>query len=751
MINVTDETKAAYLNQNSKQLTITFPDANITLTNSDIVTESLKLTQTLESGNNLSFVGCNAAQVEFQSRNITDDLRGQKVVISINCGETEDIPLFVGTIDTQNNLTHEDINTSFVAYDDLYRINNTDVAEWYKALTFPISIKDMRDSLCSYLNVSQREAELEFDGLTVNKTIDPEQMSGLEVLGAICQMNVVYGVIDREGYLNYVALEPILEPTGISKTEYNKTTYEPFTVANIDKVVIREDSDDVGGMYGSGTNAFVIEGNFLFYGMSAAGLETSAQRIYRKVANIVYVPFELDCIGMPYIELGDSIEYHTETQTVNSYVLNRSLSGIQNLTDKYSASGTKLRDSQVNSVSSQIKQLASRTNRLSRDVEQTQSQLTNYQEVTDGTIEELSNTITQTAESLEVQISDIYKELDGSINVYYTEEEPNLLNYPAWDFSFSLPCNDTIKCSDDIKLEYNNDYYKKFSRSIAYDNNGGMSYRFKKGDNEVYFWEEVADTEFGVLMQKVTNLEVTADGLTSDVSAIYADVDGLQTITDKHSTEIKQTSDSITLEANRAKTAEQGLSSSIQINANAITSKVSKGNVSSEISQEAGQVSIKSNRLVVDSTYFKLSADGTLNATNANISGYTKTADLQANYATISNLNATQASLSSLAAVAITTNNLSAQSINASQIKGLTISASQITSGTINASRISTNTFSGRNLDCAGLTSSSVDTDYVDSASAKLYTLNVPDNFTFKGHALKLISYGSYYFLGYKP
>lgn len=52
-----------------------------------------------------------------------------------------------------------------------------------------------------------------------------------------------------------------------------------------------------------------------------------------------------------------------------------------------------------------------------------------------------------------------------------------------------------------------------------------------------------------------------------------------------------------------------------------IASKVSKGDVSSEISQEAGQITISSNRLVINSTNFKLSADGTIEATNATLSG----------------------------------------------------------------------------------------------------------------------------------
>ena len=49
--------------------------------------------------------------------------------------------------------------------------------------------------------------------------------------------------------------------------------------------------------------------------------------------------------------------------------------------------------------------------------------------------------------------------------------------------------------------------------------------------------------------------------------------------------------------------------------------KVSKGDVSSQLSLEPDKISLKGNRLIVDSTNFKLSADGTLTTNNAIIKG----------------------------------------------------------------------------------------------------------------------------------
>ena len=79
--------------------------------------------------------------------------------------------------------------------------------------------------------------------------------------------------------------------------------------------------------------------------------------------------------------------------------------------------------------------------------------------------------------------------------------------------------------------------------------------------------------------------------------------------------------DAISAEVTRATTAEGTLSAAITANANAITLKVSKGDVSSEISQEAGQITISSNRFVLNSTNCSISADGKITASNVDLTG----------------------------------------------------------------------------------------------------------------------------------
>jgi hypothetical protein len=71
----------------------------------------------------------------------------------------------------------------------------------------------------------------------------------------------------------------------------------------------------------------------------------------------------------------------------------------------------------------------------------------------------------------------------------------------------------------------------------------------------------------------------------------------------------------------RAQGVESSLSSRITQNANSITTKVTQGTISSEISQEAGQITIRSNRLEIQATNFSLDPNGTINCNNAKLSG----------------------------------------------------------------------------------------------------------------------------------
>ena len=129
MLNVTEATKNAYKNFGStKELSIVIiKDGNtITLDNTKIVSQSLSLQETLEASENLTFIGCNASVLKFSCRDISDNIKGGNISVSVVADNTETIPLFTGIIDSVSNHSHEQVTMDIIAYDKLYKINNID-------------------------------------------------------------------------------------------------------------------------------------------------------------------------------------------------------------------------------------------------------------------------------------------------------------------------------------------------------------------------------------------------------------------------------------------------------------------------------------------------------------------------------------------------------------------------------------------------------------------------------------------------
>lgn len=105
-------------------------------------------------------------------------------------------------------------------------------------------------------------------------------------------------------------------------------------------------------------------------------------------------------------------------------------------------------------------------------------------------------------------------------------------------------------------------------------------------------------------------------------TTIYiTDVEILGYATHYAEAQLQVTANGITAEVTRAKKAEETLKSSITVNEKNIKLRVEKGNVSSEISTEAGKIAIKSNRISIESTNFTLTAAGYVTMKGATCKG----------------------------------------------------------------------------------------------------------------------------------
>ncbi len=326
-----------------------------------------------------------------------------------------------------------------------------------------VTMKQFRESFIQYFGLEDSEIDgLINDDMIVEKTIEVEgeeeenseaerksvlkesSLSGATVIQAICEINGCFGHIGRDDKFHYIYLEQDIQglypsnelfpdhapdylpqsktghlypqnpkSTNIGKSFYITANCENYRVKSIDKLQIRTEENDIGSIVGEGENAYIIEDNFLVYGKNAEDLEKICSNIYDKIQNIIYRPFSADCKGNPCLEVGDSIRMSTKYELIETYILERTLTGIQSLRDAFSSKGEEYRTKNVNSVSKSIIQLKGKTNTLIRNVGETRLEIKD-------TEKKLQSTITQTASEIRTEVQDVDNKL--SLRIIQTAE-----------------------------------------------------------------------------------------------------------------------------------------------------------------------------------------------------------------------------------------------------------------------------------------------------------------------------------------
>ena len=391
------------------------------LRNDEIYEEELELHESLCSSENIEFGSCESNYITFTTSRVNESFKGKTIVVWTQLDNKNDGYLCYGLFKVaEDNLTADRSKREITAYDSLYEILNADVADWYNTL-FPDTetthtLREVRDSFFGQFGELQIETTLPNDSITIYKTTDTNSLSGYDVLYAICQINGCFGHFGRDGYFHYIFIDtekglfpsqtlfpndkiyPRVAGKGTESEEigengtYISCQYEDYYVHQINKVVIRETSQDVGVIYGTGDNVFLIENNFLLYGNEE--IEDIAENLYNKISGVWYTPCEIEAQGNPCIEVGDNIHiYFKNEKKVATVLLQRTLKGIQALRDVYISEGTEYRGTELNVFNKQVLKIQGKTNSLERTAERTISQLEDLSDFTDSRFEQTSTAI----------------------------------------------------------------------------------------------------------------------------------------------------------------------------------------------------------------------------------------------------------------------------------------------------------------------------------------------------------------------
>ena len=449
-----------------KQLSIVSDDGKINITNTELHQEKFELTESLCSEQELTFGSCEAAMIKFTVSNTFLPMKGKWLTVRMSLDGHTDAAFQFGRYKVDSDTPTADRTCrEVIAYDALYDVLTADVAAWYNTVFpsheeqktdedgtittvtvyDPVTMKQFRNSFFKYFGIEQADITLINDNMSIEKTVavttssetssDTEEsstigesMSGKEVLSCICEINGCMGHMGRDGKFHYIYLEQEIQglyprndlypadnlyprdpkSTQIGKGFYVSAKYEDYLVRTINKLQIREQKNDIGVIVGSGSNAYVIEDNFLVYGKGTKELKGIAKNILSKIRGIVYRPFTADCKGNPCLEVGDAVRLPTRYELIESYILKRTLKGIQALRDDLEADGEEYRTNGANGIQKSILKLKGKSNVLERTIEKTQSTITDVEKG-------LQSQITQTATEIRTEVKNTTDGLSSRI------------------------------------------------------------------------------------------------------------------------------------------------------------------------------------------------------------------------------------------------------------------------------------------------------------------------------------------------
>lgn len=565
-----------------KQMTIV-SSGGITIKNANIVSEEMSLEKSLCSETNLRYGRCEAACFKVRIADINHDFTGEWLTVTQDVvtdsegylltqnGQyllTEDgfkIKLKSEQIDEASATygrfrVHSDKPSNdrrwrdLTCYDIMYDILNADVISWYNGLTFPMTLKNLRDSFFTYLGITQETTTLINDSfVTPGGFSVGGSLSGKTVIESICELNGVFGQITGDGKFEYISLA---SPETLTLDYYVDGTgsYEDYVTDAVTGINAKGTTNDVGTIVGTDTNLYIIANNPLIYGTEGTtALTTALNTLLRHITAIQFRPFKVTTYGNPMLPLGTQITLNTKNQIIVSYVVSKELNGIQSLKDTISATSDKHQPTAVNSPVTEIKRSQGKIHELEINVDGLTSRVTatetnlsnNY-----STTNQMNTAIQQSASAITTQVSNTYvtkttynaeiqnlqDQIDGRIEYFDGNVVPTLNNPPASTWTTTAEKDSHV--GDLYRYHYTDQGVEKTDY-----------YRFDKDTTTnppTYSWVTLGETEVDEALRQAELANQKADAAQAQLDDLQEDIEDNYSTTTQMNSAINQKASEIT-------------------------------------------------------------------------------------------------------------------------------------------------------------------------------------------------------------
>lgn len=386
---------------------LTNTDLNIALINSNLY-GGVSYNQEIITGNDFTYGVVCAASIKFTIDNSADVvstyLNNPLIWECQMAGET--------TYKRMGKFWIKDIQkngkrATLTAYDAVSLLDKK-ADDWFNNLTFPISVPALVSSMATKLGLTinfsstiPSLASYKIENNAMIKNITYRQM--LEYVGQMCNCNFVGS--PNEEY-DIISLQYAATDKQLNNSNYIKLTMADYGIDPIDKIQVQSTYDDIGYIYGNGTNAYIITQNPLFYSNK---MEIKIMQVvmdaYNELKTISYVPMKFTTYKDFGINCGNIISVNGKT----ALIMKKSISSSG---CSFECIGNKRREVQKEESNAAITALNNKTNELTRTVEETKSTITDI-ETSVKEVKDSQGEVVGKVNTLTTQVSEVKQTADG--------------------------------------------------------------------------------------------------------------------------------------------------------------------------------------------------------------------------------------------------------------------------------------------------------------------------------------------------
>lgn len=314
----------------------------IQLSNEQIHLESFEINQSICSGSDMVFGGCESAYCKFTVTSDFPSLVGKYIWIqstitneSIEPSRVDNYISLGSYRIVSDEWSANRVSRNITAYDKMYELQTINMYKWYEGLNFPISVGEMRKSAIDYIKLNDDTKGKVYcnDTVKISKVNGLSDLTAANVFRFISEMSGGFGIINTRGYFDIINLKNdsvfIYTSSNIKNMNYEDNKNEKI------KIIYCENEKSY--TYITNTNKsgviYPIQNTKLLKNTDISTINAILRNINTVIKDIDYQKFNCDFRGNSCLEIGDKIAYQSTKDNFSGYLTERRIKGIHAITD----------------------------------------------------------------------------------------------------------------------------------------------------------------------------------------------------------------------------------------------------------------------------------------------------------------------------------------------------------------------------------------------------------------------------------